>query len=133
MFDDVRYRNSLRTNNGTLNLIRNFIKMTELDAEKPVEKQQGEASTGGRAGGGNNKGGGKKPRPDRRDKDRKPNKGSAGGEAPKKVFKVCIRKLPPARDFNEQEFHANVARVVSQLGLAPDAVYVEHFVGGKLR
>ena len=106
--------------------------MADLDVEKPAEKQQSEPSAGGKAFGGNNKGAIKKPRPDRRDKDRKPNKASAG-EAPKKVFKVCIRKLPPAREFNEQEFHANVARVVSQLGLAPDAILVEHFVGGKLR
>ena len=48
-------------------------------------------------------------------------------------YKLVVRKLPPSREFNEQEFKSNVTRVVSQLGLAADAVHVEHFVGGKLR
>ena len=61
--------------------------------------------------------------------DRKP---KATGPPPIR-YKVVIRKLPPAREFNEQEFKSNVTRVVSQLGLAADAIHVEHFVGGKLR
>ena len=48
-------------------------------------------------------------------------------------YKLVVRKLPPAREFNEQEFQSNLTRVVTQLGLAADAVHVEHFVGGKLR
>ena len=48
-------------------------------------------------------------------------------------YKLVIRKLPPSREFKEEEFKSNVTRVVSQLGLAADAVHVEHFVGGKLR
>jgi hypothetical protein len=74
---------------------------------------------------------------DKKSKDKSQSKASA--ETLKKTFKVVIRKLP-IRDFSNDDFRANVSRVLLQLGYNcpnPDAekelIQIEYFIEGKLR
>jgi hypothetical protein len=75
----------------------------------------------------------------------KASKSKGSGDIRKKSFKIVIRKLP-VRDFNREDFRANVSRILTQLGYAPgiishgsnqdteqDLVQIEHFIEGKLR
>lgn len=64
----------------------------------------------------------------------KPSKPSAPREAPKKLFRIVVRKLP-FKDFNEDEFVKCLDRVcaVAELGLTRDSFSLEHFSVGKIR
>lgn len=53
-------------------------------------------------------------------------------EAPKKAFKIVVRKLP-VRDFTAENFETKVHQILEALGLENDAIEVEHFMQGKLR
>jgi hypothetical protein len=74
---------------------------------------------------------------DKKSKDKSLSKASA--ETLKKTYKVVIRKLP-IRDFSNDDFRANVSRVLLQLGYdcpnsdaEKELIQIEHFIEGKLR
>jgi len=93
---------------------------------------------GEKPNGGNAKGKSSEPKKDRKHKSGsdkpKPSKPSAPREAPKKLFRIVIRKLP-FKDFNEDEFVKCLDRVcaVTELGLVRDSFILEHFSAGKIR
>jgi S-adenosylmethionine synthetase len=74
---------------------------------------------------------------DKKSKDK--SKSKVSSETMKKTYKVVIRKLP-IRDFSNDDFRANVSRVLLQLGYdCPNSdaenelIQIEHFIEGKLR
>lgn len=59
-------------------------------------------------------------------------KATPAKEAPKKLHRIIIRKLP-VRGFTLDDFNTCIDRVCRELNLSKDFFLVEHFIEGKIR